>query len=225
MLSNVLAELVWNTAVAIVCFLAWFYPMGLFRNARWTGTVHTRSTLVFLVIWSAFLFGSSLAHALIAGAPTSEAASALGNVLGIMMYAFAGVLVKAQDLPRFWIFMYRVNPFTYLTSSFLSAAIGEAPVQCATDELLVMEAPGLQTCEQYLSAYISTAGGYITDPSATEICRYCPVKTTTQFLDSVNIDFANRWRDFGLMWVYICVNVAAAVALYWLCRVPKRSKV
>ena len=84
-LSNVVAELVWNTGVAIVCFLVWFYPMGLFRNARWTGTVHTRSTLVFLVIWSAFLFGSTLAHALIAGAPTSEAASALGNVLGIMV--------------------------------------------------------------------------------------------------------------------------------------------
>jgi ATP-binding cassette subfamily G (WHITE) protein 2 (PDR) len=59
--------------------------MGLFRNARWTGTVHTRSTLVFLVIWSAFLFGSTLAHALIAGAPTAEAASALGNVLGILV--------------------------------------------------------------------------------------------------------------------------------------------
>jgi hypothetical protein len=57
--------------------------MGLFRNARYTGTVHSRSTLVFLDIWSAFLFGSTLAHALIAGAPTSEAASALGNVLGI----------------------------------------------------------------------------------------------------------------------------------------------
>jgi ATP-binding cassette subfamily G (WHITE) protein 2 (PDR) len=84
-LSNVAAELVWNTGVAVICFLVWFYPMGLFRNARWTGTVHTRSTLVFLVIWSAFLFGSTLAHALIAGAPTAEAASALGNVLGILV--------------------------------------------------------------------------------------------------------------------------------------------
>jgi hypothetical protein len=82
-LSNVVAELVWNTGIAVICFLVWFYPMGLFRNARYTGTVHSRSTLVFLDIWSAFLFGSTLAHALIAGAPTSEAASALGNVLGI----------------------------------------------------------------------------------------------------------------------------------------------
>jgi hypothetical protein len=82
-LSNVVAEIAWNTGVAVICFLVWFYPMGLLRNARWTGTVNTRSTLVFLNIWSAFLFGSTLAHALIAGLPTAEAASALGNVLGI----------------------------------------------------------------------------------------------------------------------------------------------
>ena len=119
--------------------------------------------------------------------------------------------------------MYRVNPFTYLTSSFLSAAIGEAPVQCATDELLTMKAPGPQTCEQYLSSYIETAGGFIANPSAVGTCQYCPVKDTTQFLEAVGIDFANRWRDHGLMWVYICVNIAAAVGLYWLCRVPKRK--
>lgn len=223
-LSNVFAELVWNTGVAIICFLVWFYPMGLFRNAEWTGTVHTRSTLVFLVIWTAFLFGSSLAHALIAGAPTAEAASALGNVLGIMMYAFCGILVQPGNLPGFWIFMYRVNPFTYLASSFLSAALGEAPVQCASDELLSMEVSGSQTCGDYLQSYIDTAGGYVANPSATDVCQYCPIENTTDYLESVNIIFGQRWRDFGLMWVYICVNVGAAVALYWLCRVPKRSK-
>jgi ATP-binding cassette subfamily G (WHITE) protein 2 (PDR) len=139
------------------------------------------------------------------------------------MYAFAGVLVHPGDLPRFWIFMYRVNPFTYLASSFLSAAIGEAPVHCAAEELLAMEAPGSQTCEQYLSSYIRTAGGYIVDPSAIGICQYCPVKSTTDFLGEVGISFANRWRDFGLLWVYICFNIAAACALYWLCRMPKRT--
>jgi ATP-binding cassette subfamily G (WHITE) protein 2 (PDR) len=207
------AELVWNTGVAIACFLVWYYPMGLFRNARWTDIVHTKSTLVSLVIWSAFLFGSTLAHALIAGAPTAEAASALGNVSGIMMYAFAGLLVQPKNLPKFWIFMYRVNPFTYLTSSFLSAAIGEAPVQCAADELLGMRSPGSQTCEQYLSSYITSAGGVIIDPSATSVCQYCPVKDTTQFLEAVGINFDDRWRNYGLMWVYICVNIAAVVAL------------
>jgi ATP-binding cassette subfamily G (WHITE) protein 2 (PDR) len=139
------------------------------------------------------------------------------------MYAFAGVLVQPGNLPRFWIFMYRVNPFTYLASSFLSAAIGEAPVQCAANELLTMQAPGSQTCEQYLSAYISASGGFVENPSATGVCRYCPVKDTTQFLETVGIDFANRWRDYAMMWVYILVNIGAAVALYWLCRVPKRK--
>jgi ATP-binding cassette subfamily G (WHITE) protein 2 (PDR) len=139
------------------------------------------------------------------------------------MYAFAGVLVHPGNLPRFWIFMYRVNPFTYLASSFLSAAIGEAPVQCAANELLTMEAPGSQTCEQYLSAYIGASGGFVEISAATGFCQYCPVKDTTQLLEMVGIDFDDRWRDFAMMCVYVLVNVGAAVALYWLCRVPKRK--
>lgn len=86
-----------------------------------------------------------------------------------------------------------------------------------------MEAPGSQTCEQYLSSYIEISGGFVTNPSATGVCQYCPVKDTTQFLETVGINFANRWRDYGFMWVYICVNIVAAVGLYWLCRVPKRK--
>jgi hypothetical protein len=77
------AELAWNTGVAVICFLVWFYPMGLDRNAEWTNAVDVRSTLVFLDIWASFLFASTLAHALIAGAPSSEAASAIANIFGI----------------------------------------------------------------------------------------------------------------------------------------------
>lgn len=223
-LSNILTELVWNTGVAIICFLAWYYPTGLLRNAEYTGTVHARSTLVFLTIWVAFLFGSTLAHALIAGSPDSESASALANVLGILMYAFCGILVQKENLPGFWIFMYRCNPFTYLASSFLSAAIGEAPVHCATDEFLTMSAPGQQTCGEYLAAYVETAGGYVSNPSESDMCQYCPISSTTEYLTAASINFGDRWRDFGLMWVYICVNIAAAVALYWLCRVPKGKR-
>ena len=31
-------------------------------------------------------------------------------------------------------------------------------------------------------------------------------------------------RDFGIMWVYILVNIFGAVGIYWLARVPKKSK-
>jgi ATP-binding cassette, subfamily G (WHITE), member 2, PDR len=33
-----------------------------------------------------------------------------------------------------------------------------------------------------------------------------------------------RWRNFGIMWLFIVFNVAGALFLYWLTRVPKKSK-
>ena len=72
--------------------------------------------------------------------------------------------------------------------------------------------------------YISTAGGYLRDPQATSECQYCQMDSTNQFLLRINANWDTRWRDFGLLWVYVVFNVAAAVGLYWLCRVPKGKK-
>lgn len=33
--------------------------------------------------------------------------------------------------------------------------------------------------------------------------------------------YANRWRDFGLLWAYVVFNIIAAVGIYWLARVVR----
>jgi ABC-type multidrug transport system permease subunit len=43
-------------------------------------------------------------------------------------------------------------------------------------------------------------------------------------LNTLSVDPANRWRDFGLIWVFIAFNVVAAVVFYWVFRVPKNEK-
>jgi ABC-type multidrug transport system permease subunit len=43
-------------------------------------------------------------------------------------------------------------------------------------------------------------------------------------LDSLGIRYEDRWRNFGLMWVFVLVNVVAALGLYWLARVPKGKR-
>jgi ATP-binding cassette, subfamily G (WHITE), member 2, PDR len=73
--------------------------------------------------------------------------------------------------------------------------------------------------------YINTAGG-ILDPSSTNStdCQYCAINQTNAFLKAINVDFANRWRNFGFLRVYIVFNIAAAMTLYWLARVPRGKK-
>lgn len=219
--SQIVAELTWNTLMAIISFIVWYYPVGFYKNAQFTDSVHSRGTLTLLLIWTAFLFGSTFAHVLIAGIGSSEEASALANLFGIMMYAFCGILVSKTDLPGFWIFMYRVNPFTYLVGGFTAATLGEAPVTCADDELLPIKAPSSGSCESFLGSYIELAGGYVARESSGD-CLFCPVKDTSAFLANLDINFSERWRNFGLMWVYIGINIFLAMGCYWLLRVPKK---
>jgi ABC-type multidrug transport system permease subunit len=106
----------------------------------------------------------------------------------------------------------------------MSATLGQAPAFCAPSEFQVFAAPPNQSCAEYMQDYISLAGGYLRDPQAGSECEYCQMDSTNQFLERINASWDTRWRDFGLLWVYVAFNVGAAIALYWLCRVPKGNK-
>jgi ATP-binding cassette subfamily G (WHITE) protein 2 (PDR) len=216
--------------MAVVCFFVWYYPIGFYRNASATDTVSSRGLLAFLLFWGMFLFASSLAHLLIAGISSEDIAAAIATLIFIMMYAFCGILAGPSALPRFWIFMYRVNPLTYLVSSLMATTLGNAPAHCAKNEFQNFASPANQTCAEYLQPYISMAGGYVGAPSAQAgvdptNCNFCQIDSTNQYLSSINIDFADRWWHFGLLWVYIIFNIVAAIALYWTFRVPKTKKI
>ncbi|KAF4470632.1 ABC-2 type transporter [Fusarium albosuccineum] len=224
--SSIVIEMAWNSLVAVFSFIVWYFPIGLYRNAEWTDQVHSRGITIFLLVWAFFLLTSSFGHMVIAGLPNADIAGAVVNLLFIMMFAFCGVLAGPKDLPGFWIFMYRVNPFTYVVEGFLGTTLANAPVTCADNEILTFRSPEGSTCAEYMSDYISVAGGQLVNSShdSTE-CSFCPVADTNAFLASINVDWAHRWRNFGLLWVYIVFNIVAATVFYWLARVPKNRKI
>jgi ABC-type multidrug transport system permease subunit len=122
--------------------------------------------------------------------------------------------------------MYRVNPLTYMVSSFLSGAVGEAPMRCADNEILSFAAPAGMTCQEYMRGYMSTNPGYLLDSGVENngACQFCTMENTKDYLEGLNIQFSNRWRDFGLLWVYIVVNTIGAIVFYKLFRVPRSKK-
>ncbi|KAF2754023.1 putative multidrug resistance ABC transporter [Pseudovirgaria hyperparasitica] len=230
MLSNLLVEMPWSTLMAVLLFATFYYPIGLYRNAEPTDSVHLRGAQMFLFIWVFLLFTSTFAHMMIAGIDTAETGGNAANLLFSLALIFCGVLQTAEALPRFWIFMYRVSPFTYLISGMLSTAVADSAVTCADNEYLHFNPPAGQQCGEYMSLYvngtqgIAGAGGYIQDLSATANCSYCPIDSTNTFLAGIDIYYSDAWRNFGIMWVYIVFNIFGAVALYWLVRMPKTSK-
>ncbi|KAF9064956.1 putative ABC multidrug transporter [Rhodocollybia butyracea] len=224
MLANICAELPWNTLMSVLIFFGWYYPIGLYRNAEFTGAVTERGALSFLLLWSFLMFTSTFTHMVIASVEVAENGGNIATLLFSLTILFCGVLATPSQLPRFWIFMYRISPFTYLVSAMLSVGLANAPAFCSDVEISVFNPPSGQTCGQYMETYISLAGGSLSNPDATSQCQFCSLTETNTFLEQVNSFYGDRWRNFGLMWVYIGFNICAALFFYWLGRVPKNKK-
>ncbi|KAF1950929.1 putative multidrug resistance ABC transporter [Byssothecium circinans] len=224
MLANIVVELPWNTLMAVLIYFCWYYPIGLYNNAIPTDAVTLRGAQMFLFLWMFLLFASTFAHMVIAGLDSAENGGNIANLCFSMCLIFCGVLATPEALPGFWIFMYRVSPFTYMVSGMLSIGVANTNVVCALNELLHFEPTGGRTCGEYMAPYIAMAGGYVQDENATSNCEFCAMGDTNVFLGAVHAEYSNVWRSFGILWVYICFNIAMALFFYWLARVPKVKK-
>ncbi|EGE02462.1 ABC drug exporter AbcA [Trichophyton equinum CBS 127.97] len=109
--------------------------------------------------------------------------------------------VPPGDLPKFWSFMHRVSPATYLVGGLISSAVANSDVKCAAREILHMAPVGNLICKEFLTPYIEAAGGAVLNPASRDICEYCPLASTNEFLNRFQISYDTRWRDFGLLWV------------------------
>ena len=160
---------------------------------------------------------------MIAGIADAETGGNIANLLFSLSLIFCGILQSPQALPGFWIFMYRVSPFTYMVEGMLSIGIANQVVQCASNEYVAFSPPQGSTCAQYMEPYISRGGGYLQNPMATDSCEFCSYNSTNVFLEGLDVHYANVWRNFGILLVYIVFNIFAAVGIYWLARVPKNA--
>ncbi|KAF7300618.1 hypothetical protein HMN09_00947000 [Mycena chlorophos] len=223
LVAQIIVELPWQLIAAVVSFVSWYYPIGLYRNAVATGEVHERGALMFLYLLQFMLFTSTFSQMLVAGSETAEAAGNIGNLLFSLTLLFCGVLAAPRTL-GWWIWMYRVSPFSYLVGGMLATGVANTEVTCSSIELLQVDPLQGQTCQDYFAPYIALAGGRVYNPNATSACEFCSIAETNVFLASSNIFYSQRWRNFGILWVYIIFNACAAVFFYWLYRVPKDKK-
>lgn len=157
----------------------------------------------------------------IAGLPDEQTASAVVVLLFAMSLTFCGVMQPPSALPGFWIFMYRVSPFTYWIGGMAGTQLHNRQVICSTSELSIFSPPSGQTCGQYLQDYLTAAGGQLLNSDATSDCEYCSVNVADQYLAGSGIVYSQRWRNFGIMWAFIAFNVFVAVVMYYLVRVKK----
>lgn len=222
--AQVTGEVPFQIAVGTVAFFAWYYPIGLYRNAEPTHAVNERGVLMWLLLSSFMVYTSTMGQLCISFNEIADNAANLAVMLFTMCLNFCGVLAGPDKLPGFWIFMYRCNPFTYLIQGILGTGLANAKVHCAAEEFVRVTPPANTTCKEFLGAYIQYAGGYLLNDSATTQCDFCQMNTTNAFLKSVNTNYGDRWRNFGIFNAFTIFNVVMTVFFYWLARVPKGTR-
>jgi ABC-type multidrug transport system permease subunit len=106
MVANIAVELAWNSVsdnlfsprananhgqlMGVLCFICWYFPIGLYKNAEHTDSVDSRGFTTFMHIWVFFLFASTFAHMIIAGIGSADVAGGIVNLFMVMMFTFCG---------------------------------------------------------------------------------------------------------------------------------------
>ncbi|KAI9889725.1 MAG: hypothetical protein M1814_005024 [Vezdaea aestivalis] len=213
-IANVTVEIPYQIGLAIGVFAAWYYPIFGIQSSERQGL-----QLLYMVVF--FIFGSTFAQLLIAALPDAETAGNISTLMFTLILAFNGVLQPPQALPGFWIFMYRASPLVYLIQGMVATGLHDRQIVCSDTELRRFTPPPGQNCGEYLKPFLETAPGRLFDSQNTTLCEYCPLSNADQLLAPSNIFWDTRWRNFGLIWVYIVFNVAMACLLYYTFRVRK----
>ncbi|KAL9030670.1 MAG: hypothetical protein Q9196_001236 [Gyalolechia fulgens] len=239
--SNVISEIPSQTVLAIIQFLTWYYPVGMYKNALSTHDLNERSGLMLLLLLSYMLFSSTFSQMVATIMPNAATGINISSLLYSLSLIFCGyvdsqerpaplsetltdgtdrILVAPSALPRFWIFMYRSTPITYFVNAMVSTGLAGVTVKCSTAELVEFDPPATATCGQYLRGFATQAGGALLNPDATQQCQFCTVSTTDALIARLGIFYQNRWRNFGISLAYCVINIVGALLLYRLFRVP-----
>ncbi|KAF8811732.1 hypothetical protein BYT27DRAFT_7276122 [Phlegmacium glaucopus] len=143
--------------------------------------------------------------------PTAEIAGLMFSLLFSFVLTFNGVLQPFR-LFGWWRWMYRLPPSTYLIKALLGQGAFMSSILdyiCSDKELVTVQPLTGVTCGDFMASYISSRGGYPTNPDASTACRFFSSRTTDEWMGpTFNIFYQHHWRDFGLCCVYIIFNVS-----------------
>ncbi|KAI9613839.1 hypothetical protein H4Q26_009689 [Puccinia striiformis f. sp. tritici PST-130] len=201
-LAQFLAEVPYSLLCATTYFILWYFITGFNSSSD-------RAGYAFLMIWMVEMFAVTLGQAIAALSPSIFIASQINSPISVMMNLFCGVTVPHAQMPKFWRdWMYELDPYTRIISGLLVNELHEMPVVCKQPEFSVFQAPAGQTCGQWSENFISRRGGYLENPNSTTDCRYCQF---SKVFESLNLSFSNRWRDLGILVLFVLFNFSVMV--------------
>lgn len=83
MIANICVELPWNTLAALLLFIPFYYPVGMYKNAEPMGQVTERGGLMFALMWAFMMFCSTFTSMVVAGVGSAE----IGAIIALLLFA------------------------------------------------------------------------------------------------------------------------------------------
>jgi ATP-binding cassette, subfamily G (WHITE), member 2, PDR len=88
--SNIIAELPSKTPMAVLVFVVWYYPPGLYKNALVTDQLNSRGGLTFLLFWSFMTFSSNFSQMVMTIMPNAPTGVNIATLLYMLSLLFSG---------------------------------------------------------------------------------------------------------------------------------------
>ncbi|KAF9585985.1 hypothetical protein BGW38_010677 [Lunasporangiospora selenospora] len=199
--SIIVIELPYIFFAATVFFVIFYWTVGFVSSS-----ILTFFTWLMVILFC--VFAITLGQLIAALTPSTTVAALLNPFIFSALNLFCGVMISKDAMPKFWSsWMYWLDPYHYVIEAIVTVQLHDVEVRCKGDEFSIFNAPPGQTCGDYAAAFMTRATGYINNPSATSGCEYCVYSKGQDFYHGLSMDFANRWRDFGIIWIYIVFNI------------------
>lgn len=200
-LSMVVAEIPYSTICAVAFFLPLYYIPGFQQET-------SRAGYQFFIVLVTEIFAVTLGQMISSLTPNSFIASQLNPPISIIFSLFCGVTIPKLSMPKFWrVWLYQLDPFTRLISGMTVTELHGRNVICNPSEYNHFNAPGNQTCGEYMQPFFERGGaGYLLD-NATQACEYCAYKIGDQFYATFQMSFDDRWRDLGIFIAFVGSNL------------------
>ncbi|KAI1210634.1 ABC-2 type transporter [Annulohypoxylon truncatum] len=220
--SKIYSWFAWTTAVVLAEIPYAIIAGAVYYNCWWWGIggysmLGFRSGFVLLLTILFELYYVGFGQAIAAFSPNDLLASLLVPLFFLFVVSFCGVAVPPGQLPYFWhSWMYWLTPFHYLMEAYLATIIHKQKVECLEDEYAVFNLPPNQTCDSYAGSYVQQAGGYVTNGTTPDTCRYCQYATGDEFGKQFSVYYENIWRDFGIVCGFIAFNyIVIFISTWW----------
>ncbi|KAF9415247.1 hypothetical protein BGZ94_000147 [Podila epigama] len=204
-ISIMVIEIPYIVLSGTIFFLCFYWTVGFVNES-------ILSFYTWLVIMIFCLFAITLGQAIAAVTPSTQVAALLNPFIFSTLNLFCGVMMPYSAMPKFWrSWMYWLDPYHYVIEGLVTVQLHNVKVQCGDDEYSIFNVPVGQTCGQYAAEFMKSATGYIKDLNATERCQYCQYSQGQDFYEGLNMDFEHRWRNVGILCIYLCTNIALVI--------------